>query len=246
VVLVISCADSIKEILSESGGVLSWGEVISRIYQRYPGKPWKESAIRAHLVGCSVNHASSRHYPTYPKFLYTVNTATVRLYDTNQDKKIPIENRVFKSSGGESRESEDELISASIRFENLLEEDVIQKLDKFRAGLKLYEKDGVSGRQFLVCSGNIDVLAEDDRGGLVVFEIKAGRAKMDILSDILSYIAGVKKEFPEKSVHGIIVAQDFDPGLRTAAMETHVIELVSYDLSFEYSIASLHTMRQYF
>ena len=243
----VSCADSIKEVLSEDGGVLSWSEVISRIYQRYPGKPWKESAIRAHLVGCSVNHASTRHYPGYPKFLYTVNSATVKLYDTNPDKKIPIENRVFKSSARECQESEEELISASIHFEDLLEENVVQNLDKLGGGLRLYEKDGVSGRQFQVGSGNVDVLAENNSGGLVVIEIKARRAKKDILSDVLSYIACIRKEFPEKkSVHGIIVAEDFDTGLTTAAMETPNIKLISYNILFEFSEGKLQTIRQYF
>ena len=243
----VSCADSIKEVLDEEGGVLSWGEIISKIYERYPEKPWTESTIRAHLVGCSVNHTSSKHYPNYPKFLYTVNTATVKLYDTNQNKKIPIENRVFKSSASECKESEEELISASIHFEGLLEENIIQNLENFGVGLRLFEKDGVPGRQFRVSSGNVDVLAEDDSGGLVVIEIKARRAKKDILSDVLTYIACIKKEFPEKkSVHGIIVSEDFDPDLRIAAMAFPNITLVSYKISFEFSESNLQTIRQYF
>ncbi len=78
----ITCVDAIKEVVTELDRVASIKEIIDRIYDKYPDKPWKKSTIRAHIIGCSVNHSSSHHYPSLPKFLYTVGRGLVKIYDS--------------------------------------------------------------------------------------------------------------------------------------------------------------------
>ena len=57
--MVYTCHEAVKEAITELGRVVSNREVIDHIYKKYPNKPWKESTIKAHLIGCSVNHSSS-------------------------------------------------------------------------------------------------------------------------------------------------------------------------------------------
>lgn len=59
-----TCWEEIEMVFQKYPGPLSAAEVIQIIYKRHPGKPWKESTIRAHLIGLSKNHPSGKHYPT--------------------------------------------------------------------------------------------------------------------------------------------------------------------------------------
>lgn len=59
-----TCREEIEMVFQKNPGPLSAAEVIQIIYKRHPGKPWKESTIRAHLIGLSKNHPSGKHYPT--------------------------------------------------------------------------------------------------------------------------------------------------------------------------------------
>jgi len=59
-----TCWEEIEMVFQKYPGPLSAAEVIQIIYKRHPSKPWKESTIRAHLIGLSKNHPSGKHYPT--------------------------------------------------------------------------------------------------------------------------------------------------------------------------------------
>jgi len=59
-----TCWEEIERKNKKYPGPLSAAEVIQIIYKRHPSKPWKESTIRAHLIGLSKNHPSGKHYPT--------------------------------------------------------------------------------------------------------------------------------------------------------------------------------------
>jgi hypothetical protein len=63
-----TCAQAIQELFKEKTQVLTTAQIIELINKKYLGQ-WKDVTIRAHTIGCSVNHSSSRHYPSFPKFL---------------------------------------------------------------------------------------------------------------------------------------------------------------------------------
>lgn len=81
-----TCADALKEAVKRYGGVVSSKKIFSYIKRKYPGV-WKDGTIRGHMMGCSVNHSSSHHYKYFRKFLFTVRTGRVRLYDPETDGK---------------------------------------------------------------------------------------------------------------------------------------------------------------
>jgi len=59
-----TCKDAVIVAVKELGRIVSTREVIDWIYGKYPDKPWKPVSIRCHLTGLSVNHPSSKHYPS--------------------------------------------------------------------------------------------------------------------------------------------------------------------------------------
>jgi len=63
-------SEALKEIFSEFNRTMSAKEVIQVINQRYPDQ-WKESALNAHLYGCSVNNPPAyTQHASMPKFLF--------------------------------------------------------------------------------------------------------------------------------------------------------------------------------
>jgi RecB family endonuclease NucS len=100
------------------------------------------------------------------------------------------------------------------------------------AGLRLVEKE------YQTKIGRIDVLARDENEIPVVIELKAGVARKEVLGQILSYIASLKKELNENRARGIIIAKDFEDGLKLAASELQNIKLVKYIINFDFEVIS--------
>jgi len=82
-VRLVTCADAIREVMTDPNKVYSTREVINLIYQKHPNRPWKESTIRCYLIGLSVNHPSSIYYPSLHKraFLFSLGRGRWKLYD---------------------------------------------------------------------------------------------------------------------------------------------------------------------
>jgi len=116
-----TCAQAIKELFIGKGQVLTFKEIIKAIEEKYPNQ-WEISTIRTNLIGCSVNHSSSKHYPSFPKFLYTIGRGKVKLYDPERygtkapvkitqvaKRKIPAQQKPFEKSGGLKRRFREDL-----------------------------------------------------------------------------------------------------------------------------------------
>ena len=85
-------AEKIREALQELGEA-SPKEIMSWISMHYPEAPVNPSSYRADIIGCSVNHSSSHHYPGMPKFLWFIEeTKKYRLAnedEANKEYSIP-------------------------------------------------------------------------------------------------------------------------------------------------------------
>jgi len=64
-------AEKIREAVMELG-VTSPNGIMAWIRMQYPDDPVNPSSYRADIIGCSVNHSSSHHYPGMPKFLWFI------------------------------------------------------------------------------------------------------------------------------------------------------------------------------
>jgi len=67
-------------------------EIMIWIKKHYPKDKFNPRSYRADIIGCSVNHSSSKHYPNIPKFLwFNKETKEYSLAKKNQtDFKIDI------------------------------------------------------------------------------------------------------------------------------------------------------------
>ena len=240
-----TCVDAVREAVTELGGVVSTREVIDYIYRKYPNRPWKESSIRAHLIGLSVNHPTSRHYPALRKhaFLFCVDRGKYRLYNPEKDGKWIVDNRGVHQLGEEPSESIDESdetetfeerYQASISLERDLHEYIFQNLDSLEEGLRPYE--GIRGNEYSIDVGRIDILAVDKNNDLVVIEIKTGIAKDKVIGQVMRYIGFIKENVAEKTqkVRGIIIADDFDENLKYVKSVFPDLELKCYKVSFRF------------
>lgn len=232
----ITISEAIKEVFTELNRVASAKEVVRIINQRYPNR-WKESAIYAHLYGCSVNRPSAyMQHPYMPKFLFDHGRRMYELYNPEKhgkyDKGYPVSRKPAGASGEEEPEIEEEI---SLSLERDLEEYISRNLEQIEGGLTMYSEEGSSGRQYSTDVGRIDLLATDKEGNFVVIELKAGLATDRVIGQVLGYMRYVRKNLAKgKDVRGIIVAEDFDERLKYAAAEIPKLKLKKYIVKFEF------------
>jgi hypothetical protein len=124
-------------------------------------------------------------------------------------------------------------------FSLLLERDLLSylslRLDQIENGLELIE----NGIEYHTSAGDIDILAKDIYGNLVVIELKAGKAKDSAIGQILGYMGALSESKNGVSIRGINVASDFEPRLYFASKSLENLQLVKYNLIFSFSSASV-------
>jgi RecB family endonuclease NucS len=125
----------------------------------------------------------------------------------------------------------------SLSLERDLEKSLLGNLSQIEPGLSLYQKDGISGRQYDTGEvGRLDILALDGKGSLVVLELKAGRADESVCGQILRYIGWVQEYLAvDREVRGIIVANDFSDSLKYAAKAMPNVGLKKYEVRFQFT-----------
>lgn len=78
-------AEKIREAVTELV-LTSPKEIMEWVKKHYADDPVNPLSYRADIIGCSVNHTSSHHYPEMPKFLFYENDAKkYRLYNPEKD-----------------------------------------------------------------------------------------------------------------------------------------------------------------
>ena len=85
----------------------------------------------------------------------------------------------------------------------------------------------------------IDILAKDKDGKIVIIELKAGIATEKVCGQILKYISLVKNQTKNVNVRGIIVAHDFEEGLKLAVSSLNNVRLKKYKVNFEFEDINL-------
>jgi hypothetical protein len=238
----VTCADALEEAVRYHGGTVSSRQVFDYINRKYPGV-WKDGTIRAHMMGCSVNHSSSHHYKHFRKFLYSEGPGLVRLYDPEADGKwkwtsdgmIMVESDDEDEPETEEDENGSEVDSKqiSLTMEKDLELFLYNDIRSLDPELDLPEE--LENRQYNVTSGRIDILAKDTDGAYVVIELKAGTAKDQALTQLLAYMGDIAEQF-ESGASGILVAHNFSDKLVRASKLVPSIKLMKYNISFSFEL----------
>lgn len=254
----MNCIEAIREAFRGETGILSTNDVITRIYSKHPDRPWKDSTVRAHLIGLSVNDPTSRYYPYARRhaFLYALGNARYRLWNPNEDgvwvvtpdgvrKADETDADQAEVAAAETLEDVEAMaegetplmaMETSVSLERDLERSLVTNLSQLERGLRVYHADGLQGHQLDTdVVGRIDILAVDEQGGFVVIELKAGEADERVYGQILRYMGWVKRELAGgKPVRGIIVANSFHERAKYAMEATPNIKLVRYEVSFRF------------
>jgi endonuclease len=230
-----TCADAIKEVFKSKEQIFATKQIIDAVQKKYPEK-WREVTIRTHTMGCSVNHTSNKHYPSFPKFLYTIGPGKVRLYDPDRDGEFDIAK--LDPINGSDGLTEEDAVEFTLSLERDLQEYLSRDIGRLESGLRLFTDEDLTGREVAVEAGKIDILAKDKKDGLVVIEPKANKANHGAIGQILSYMASIKSEFRVDSVRGIIVAEDFDNKLKLAVTQVNNVRLVKYKVKFDFEHVS--------
>jgi len=96
------------------------------------------------------------------------------------------------------------------------------------------------GIEYSTGVGPIDILAVDDDGNFVVFELKLTRGVDKVIGQILRYMGWVKQHLAKgRAVSGVIVAKDISEKLRYAALPVPDVSLLEYELDFRLKTAAL-------
>ncbi|SAK96788.1 hypothetical protein AWB75_07047 [Caballeronia catudaia] len=138
----------------------------------------------------------------------------------------------------ESSDDSESLADTVFHLERQLQEFIADNLESIPVNgkrLHLYS-DGVSaGREYLTSSGRrIDILAVDDDGNFVVFELKRGEAPDKAIGQIASYMGWVSLNLARgKQVSGVIVARSINESLREAIAVVPNVSLFEYRLRFD-------------
>ena len=135
----------------------------------------------------------------------------------------------YKRSIGAELESENSE-RTSFSLERDLQRALRANIQQLEPGLKIVD----GGSERTVQAGRIDITAEDSDGQLVVIELKAGKAYIDSIGQLLSYMGSVDND-SSLHVRGILVANEFDHRLAIAARAVPNVTLITYSIQFSFS-----------
>jgi hypothetical protein len=230
----ITCAQAIRELFVEKDHILTIEQIIEQIQKKYPGK-WKTITIRTHLIGCSLNHQSSKWYPNFPKFLFNTDPGKIKLLDPEEEKEQK------KLSGGVKIQFASEPLGPgekAAKAKHTLRKNMRiylnRAVDQLEPGLKSFMNEEL---EILIMAGKIDLLAIDRNKAVVVVKIAEESADKSAFDQMVKSIALIEDELGEKNIRGLIVAEKFDQEIILAAEETSNISLIRFKIRYEFEKA---------
>jgi endonuclease len=219
----------------------SMGLVAGQSFSREQAVQWfaanypnvKQGTVAAHLIRLSTNVASRLQYSARAdgsddKF-FKIDSSHFRLYEPGRDP-TPISELT-----PEIEEFSDVLpeTSAEFAYEHDLRDYLARNLHIIEPSLRLYVDDGITGVEFPVGGGYVDILAVDCADNYVVIELKVSKGYDRVVGQLLRYVSWIKKNHaePGQRVRGIIIAKQISDDLRLACSEIPTISLYEYALS---------------
>jgi hypothetical protein len=126
----------------------------------------------------------------------------------------------------------DEELGLEFALEAHLRDFLARNLQCVEPGLRLFEKDGKVGVEFIVDQGRIDLLAIDRNGKFVVIELKLSQGRNKTLGQLLYYMGWVDRNLGNGPCRGLIIAREITDDLKVAVSRVPGVSLVRYLMSF--------------
>lgn len=247
----------VMEAVKALGGTTTNVDVRDWIMKKYPGT--FANTIACQIIAMTVNHASRIHYAegSRPRVastenpqdkLFRIGTGKLAIWNPakhgawsiirGEDGKLAV---VPGSVGtlSEPRITVNRPISSTegdcFAAETHLRDYLAQNLSIVEAGLELFATDdGVSGVEFIVDVGRIDILARDRSGNFVVIELKVSRGPDEAAGQILRYVNWVRKHMAKGGpVRGFLIAQAISDKIRYAIASDPEIRALQYQISMK-------------
>lgn len=246
----------IKEAVERTGAA-SYAEIREYIRGRY-GEV-NANSLNAQITVCTVNQPSRIHYPENSKprpatgrydFLFSTGRGQVELYRPERHGQWEIrKDELGKLSIGLIEQAapiiEPDPVGAEqaagqpalFPLESHLRDFLARNIAGIRVNdrrLQVYtDENGVNGVEYRTGVGPVDLLAIDEAGDFVVFELKLSKGVDAALGQLLRYMGWIKHHLAgDRHVHGAIVAQTIDEKLRYAAAMAAGVTLFEYAVQF--------------
>lgn len=252
----------VKEAVENSGGKSSYKEIRGYIKEKYGDI--NESTINAQIIVITVNHSSRIHYPVNKKpriantnsdVLFSTGIGEVELYKpekhgtweiTNDDFGKLVVKKLEEDLAEPDEPEPDGESKLTFPFESHLRDFIAQNLESIEINgnkLMLYVDDeGRAGVEYRIGVGFIDILAIDENGNFVVFELKLNKGIDSALGQILRYMGWIKTHLAlDKEVKGVIVSKKADNRLKYATSIVSDISLFEYELDFKVDKVELNS-----
>jgi len=123
----------------------------------------------------------------------------------------------------------EEAQKTKLSLERDLQAALRENIEQLESGLVIID----GGKEKASPSGRIDILAMDAKGTNVIIELKVGKASLDVIGQIQSYMGDMMAETEER-VRGIIVAHEFDAKTIAASKPVPNLEMRQYKFSFTF------------
>lgn len=253
----------VKEAVESLGGKATYSEIKDYIRNKY-GEV-KESTINCHIIVCTVNHPSRIYYPQNNKprvsnskydFLFSIGRGEAVFYDPHKHGIWEIRKdeygKLKVAQTGIDYSENDEPLEEEQKFlfpiESHLRDFISQNIEAIKISghkLKLYvDENNRKGIEYQTDIGVIDILAVNEVDNFVIFELKLSKGKDKAIGQILRYMGWVKKNLAkDRSVKGVIVANNVDEKLMYSASIIPNISLFEYELNFKIREVSIDEER---
>jgi hypothetical protein len=158
----------------------------------------------------------------------------------------PLPSIIDEVLGTGNADEDDAGQAAAFALEYQLRDFIAQNLSTIRVGgkrLKLYvDATGRDGIEFPSATGPIDILAIDDDGAFVVFELKRANSPDRAIGQLARYMGWVSQTIGKgHQVRGVIVAKSISDNLRYAASVVPDVSLFEYRVEFHLKQANAET-----